>query len=186
MIRRSFTLALFLCLLLAVNPLVHAQGRKRPVRTASGPILERNIRAELSFLASDALQGRGSGTNYERIAAEYIGSQFRQFGLEPGGDTDNEGNKTFVQRVALESAKFVEPPSLSVTSGNNIQKWQYGRDFLVSFLRSTRVSGELQVTEAGGTFTKGAVVAVKLPEGTTHQKRQEVARKAFWSGVADL
>jgi hypothetical protein len=51
-------------------------------------IREEHIRAELGFLASDAMQGRGSGTIYERIAAEYIGSQFRQFGLEPGGDTD--------------------------------------------------------------------------------------------------
>src|SRR5215212_970106 len=66
-------------------------------------IKEQNIRAELSFLASDAMQGRGSETTYERIAAEYIGSQFGQFGLEPGGDTDSAGNKTFVQRVPLQS-----------------------------------------------------------------------------------
>src|ERR1044071_10206442 len=67
-------------------------------------IREDNIRAELSFLASDAMQGRASGSNYERIAAEYIGSQFRQFGLEPGGDTDSAGNKSFVQRVPVETA----------------------------------------------------------------------------------
>ena len=67
-------------------------------------IREENIRAELGFLASDAMQGRGSGTVYERIAAEYIGSQFRQFGLEPGGDTDSAGNKSFVQRVPVASA----------------------------------------------------------------------------------
>ena len=74
----------------------------------AGPVIaqirEDNIRAELGFLASDAMQGRGSGSNYERIAAEYIGSQFQQFGLEPGGDTDSAGNKGFVQRVALDSA----------------------------------------------------------------------------------
>ena len=44
-------------------------------------VREQDNRAELGFLASDAMQGRGSGTIYERIAAEYIGSQFRQFGL---------------------------------------------------------------------------------------------------------
>jgi Zn-dependent M28 family amino/carboxypeptidase len=65
----------------------------------NAPIKEQNIRAELGFLASDAMQGRGSGTGYERIAAEYIGSQFRQFGLEPGGDTDSAGNKDYVQQV---------------------------------------------------------------------------------------
>jgi hypothetical protein len=67
-------------------------------------IREQDIRAELSFLASDAMQGRGSGTIYERIAAEYIGSQFQQFGLEPGGDTDSAGNKSFVQRVPVPTA----------------------------------------------------------------------------------
>ena len=85
---------LFFCLLIAVP--VPAQR--------NAPISEANIRAELGFLASDAMQGRGSGTNYERVAAEYIGSQFRQFGLEPGGDTDSAGNKTYVQRVPLNSS----------------------------------------------------------------------------------
>ena len=70
----------------------------------NAPITEQNIRAELGFLASDAMQGRGSGTIYERIAAEYIASQFRQFGLEPGGDTDSGGNKDYVQSVSLKSS----------------------------------------------------------------------------------
>jgi Zn-dependent M28 family amino/carboxypeptidase len=66
-------------------------------------ISEQNIRAELGFLASDAMQGRGSGTVFEHIAAEYIGSQFREFGLAPGGDTDSAGNKSFVQEVKTNS-----------------------------------------------------------------------------------
>jgi len=90
------TLALIVSLLIAAS--VPAQS----------PVLEQNVRAELNFLASDAMQGRGSGTAYERIAAEYVGSQFRQFGLEPGGDADANGNKGFVQRVALESPRVVE------------------------------------------------------------------------------
>ena len=151
---------------------------------AQSPILEQNIRAELSFLASDAMQGRGSGTGYERIAAEYIGSQFRQFGLEPGGDADSAGTKGFVQRVALQSSKFTEAPTLTVTSGANVQKWQYGRDFLVSFLRSPRITGELQVVEPNGSFAKGAVVAFKLPDGATQDQRRDIAMKAFSAGSA--
>jgi len=49
------------------------------------------------------MQGRGSGTSYERIAAEYIGSLFQQFGLEPAGDELPRATRSFVQRVALES-----------------------------------------------------------------------------------
>jgi len=168
-------LALSLCLVLCCGP---------ALAQTQDPIRENNIRAELGFLAGDAMQGRGSGTNFERLAAEYIGSQFRQFGLEPAGDTDSAGNKGFVQRVPLESAKFVEPPTLSVTSSGNTQKWQFGRDFLVSFLRSPKISGDLQVAGVEDDFTRGAVVAVKLPEDASQQQRQGLARKAFGSGVA--
>ena len=108
---QRFALALYVTILLVVAPLpVSAQVRRAAPPRIAGPIRESDIRAELSFLASDALQGRGSGTNNERIAAEYIGSQFRQFGLEPGGDDGG-----FVQRVTLESSRFSAPPSLTVT-----------------------------------------------------------------------
>ena len=174
-LRRS-ALTLFVSLLITFPVLAQVKG----------PIREENVRAELTFLASDAMQGRGSGTTYERIAAEYIGSQFRQFGLEPGGDTDSAGNKGFVQRVGLQSAKFTAAPTLTVTSGSNVQKWEYGRDFLVSFLRASRISGELQIVEPNGTFTKGAVVAVKLPDGANQDQRREVAMKAFSAGAAGV
>ena len=91
-------IALSVSLLLVISSLpVDAQVR----RAAPQLIRERDIRAELGFLASDAMQGRGSGTNNERLAAEYIGSQFRQFGLEPAGDADSTGRKDFVQRVVI-------------------------------------------------------------------------------------
>ena len=168
--RRRATLALIVSLLITSTALAQA------------PILEQNVRAELSFLASDALQGRGSGTVYERIAAEYIGAQFRQFGLEPAGDIDSAGTKGFVQRVALESVKFVEAPTLTVTSGSNVQKWQYGRDFLLNFLRAPQISGELQIAEPNDAFKKGAVVAIKLPEGASPEQRQAILMKAFSAG----
>jgi Peptidase family M28 len=140
--------------------------------------LEENIRAELGFLASDAMQGRGSGTGFERIAAEYIGSQFRQFGLEPAGDVDSSGKKGFVQRVPLAGEKFVAAPVLTVSSGNDVKKWQYGRDLLVSFLRASRLDGDLQVIDIDGMPAQGAVVAIRLPDRLDSQKRQEVIRKA--------
>jgi Peptidase family M28 len=151
---------------------------------AFAQVREDNVRAQLNFLAGDALQGRGSGTIYERIAAEYMGAQFRQFGLEPGGDTDGAGSKSFVQRVALESAKFTETPLLTVIDGTNRHHWEFGRDFLVSFLSSPKISGELQVVEPEGTFKKDAIVAVKLPAGANQQQRQDAVRKARTSDSA--
>ncbi|HXR97108.1 MAG TPA: M20/M25/M40 family metallo-hydrolase [Terriglobales bacterium] len=42
------------------------------------------IESHENFLASDALQGRGSGTRDELIAATYIASQLQAYGVKPG------------------------------------------------------------------------------------------------------
>jgi hypothetical protein len=42
----------------------------------------------MDFLAGDALGGRGSGTRDEWIAATYVASQLRQWGIEPLGDAE--------------------------------------------------------------------------------------------------
>jgi Peptidase family M28 len=54
------------------------------------------IGGDMSFLASDELHGRGSGTRDEHLAALYAASLFAGFGLEPGGD-----HGSFLQRVPL-------------------------------------------------------------------------------------
>ena len=59
--------------------------------------LGNHIRGELGFLASDALRGRGSGTQDELVAATYLASELAQLGLKPGGD-----NGSFIQRVSGE------------------------------------------------------------------------------------
>ncbi|MEO6909730.1 MAG: M28 family peptidase, partial [Edaphobacter sp.] len=69
-------------------------------RTASSfPELQREVRADMAFLADDALQGRGSATRDEHIAALFAASQFQSLGLEPGGD-----NGTFLQKTPLPAA----------------------------------------------------------------------------------
>jgi peptidase M28-like protein len=56
------------------------------------------IRGEMEFLASDALQGRGSSTHDEVVAATYLASELRGMGIDPAGD-----NGTFIQNVATEA-----------------------------------------------------------------------------------
>jgi len=56
------------------------------------------IHADMQFLASDSMHGRGSATRDEHIAALYAASQFEQLGLEPGGD-----DGTFLQKASLPS-----------------------------------------------------------------------------------
>jgi hypothetical protein len=60
------------------------------VPSEAAPVLERisaaSMRGNLSFLASDALEGRGTPSRGLDVAAEFIASQFRAAGLEPLGD----------------------------------------------------------------------------------------------------
>lgn len=44
------------------------------------------LRSHVSFLASDLLEGRGTPSRGQDLAAEYIAAQFRGAGLEPAGD----------------------------------------------------------------------------------------------------
>src|SRR5690349_25059436 len=55
-------------------------------KTALEKISANSLRGNLSFLASDALEGRGTPSRGLDIAAEYIAAQFRKAGLEPVGD----------------------------------------------------------------------------------------------------
>jgi hypothetical protein len=49
------------------------------------PAAADRVRATVEFLASDLLEGRGTGTRGHNIAAQYVASRFRALGLEPGG-----------------------------------------------------------------------------------------------------
>jgi len=49
-------------------------------------ISENSLRGNLSFLASDLLEGRDTPSRGLDLAAEYIAAQFRRAGLEPVGD----------------------------------------------------------------------------------------------------
>ena len=55
-----------------------------------------NIRAHVTFLASDLLEGREAGSKGYDIAAGYVASQFAQLGLKPAGK-----DATYFQSVPL-------------------------------------------------------------------------------------
>jgi len=56
------------------------------VKSALARISADSLRGHLSFIASDALEGRNTPSRGLDIAAEYIAAQFRRAGLEPVGD----------------------------------------------------------------------------------------------------
>jgi hypothetical protein len=89
--RRLLSQAIFSLAVLsaAAAPAVCAGGPSSAPPEAV-PLLDRisasSMRGNLSFLASDALEGRGTPSRGLDIAADYIAAQFRRAGLEPLGD----------------------------------------------------------------------------------------------------
>lgn len=52
----------------------------------TGPIADRDIRTHVQYLASEALQGRLTGTEGERLATAYVARVFESLGLDPAGE----------------------------------------------------------------------------------------------------
>ena len=62
-----------------------------------------NVRAHMTFLASDLLKGREAGTEGYDIAAAYVAAQFQQLGLKPAGDQGS-----YFQAVPLVAFRAVD------------------------------------------------------------------------------
>jgi len=61
------------------------------------PALVSHIRSEMETLAGDSFQGRGSGTQDELHAAEFLAEQLHSMGIAPAGD-----NGSYIQNVSGE------------------------------------------------------------------------------------
>jgi Zn-dependent M28 family amino/carboxypeptidase len=71
------------------------------------------IRAHVKFLASDLLEGRGTGQRGGEIAAEYIATQFALYGLKPAGE-----NGTYFQEVPMVGVKTLGETSFNLVTTN--------------------------------------------------------------------
>jgi hypothetical protein len=77
-----------------------ALGRPKEPANAQASICAGCVRADLDFLASDELHGRGSGTRDEHLAALFAASLFQSFGLEPALAPSGEYGG-YIQRAPL-------------------------------------------------------------------------------------
>lgn len=125
--------------LLLLSTLLYGQGptstgallNVAAAATGMNTINARDLQAHLDFLSSDAAAGRGTGQPGLQVAAEYIASQFRRFGLEPFGA---EG--TYFQKFEVIKIQLTDDIRLMLienqAEGWSREKFQYGEDFFVS------------------------------------------------------
>ena len=80
---------------LAAAGLLAAQGQPPLAQRIAARLRPNDLKADVSFLASDALEGRATPSRGLDLAAEYIAAQFRRAGLEPVGDDGYFQNASF-------------------------------------------------------------------------------------------
>jgi hypothetical protein len=127
-----------------------------------GTITEASIRGHMEFLASDAMKGRGSGTEDEWRAATYIGSQMRRWGIEPLGD---EGG--YVQQIESGRLQVVSTPTLAAKD----LKLTHGKEMIVQ-AGGRAISAPLR-RYTGDTVPPGS--ALIIPEGVAPDANMNAA-----------
>ena len=111
-----------------------------PPRGAGTGITEREIDAHIRFLSSDLLEGRAPATRGGRLAAEYIASQLRIAGVEPGV------GGSYFQRVPIDIVSADAATFRLATGGKAPGSLTYPRDVVVwagSATEASRASGEI-------------------------------------------
>jgi hypothetical protein len=122
----------------------------QPPAPSSPEITVPELQAHLQYLTSDRLAGRGSGTEGNRMAAEYIAAEFKRYGLLPAGD-----NGTYFQEFHFTSGIVAGPGNrVSATAGGQAISFTQEKDVRpLSFTMDTTVTSQVVFAGYGITDT---------------------------------
>ena len=85
---------------------------------------------EDKVLSSDAFEGRGPATPAETKTVDYVVSQMKAAGLQPGGDLIN-GKRAWTQAVPLLRTEIIGTPALSLSIDGKSQSLTQGNEIAV-------------------------------------------------------
>jgi Zn-dependent M28 family amino/carboxypeptidase len=124
------------------------------LRTSAGdppPLLSaERIKADVAYLASDRLEGRGPGTRGEELTTDYIASEFKKAGLKPLGSKGS-----YLQPVPLVRV-FTSPKStLRATKGKDTLDIVSDEDFS----GTSQTQTELEEFDAEAIFVGHGITA---------------------------
>lgn len=155
------------------------------VRAQSQPaITASELRTHVQFLASDRLEGRGTGTAGERAAADYLAAEFRRLGIAPAGTSDYFQEFPFVAGVKLGSGN-----AASVSKAGKRTALTLDKDFRpLGFSSSGTFEGEvvfagygISLTQAGYDDYAGIDVTGKVVVLLRHHPDGENPHSPFGS-----
>jgi hypothetical protein len=111
-----------------------------------------SLRGNLSFLASDLLEGRATPSRGLDLAAEYIAAQFRRAGLEPAGDDGYFQTATVTVREPNRDGF-----SMTVTAGGRTMSVAADEAYILPMTSLRLDDTELVIADGSQTLTAEAV-----------------------------
>lgn len=96
-----------------------------PVMAQDAERSAERVKAHVTFLASDLLQGREAGTPGFDIAANYVASQLAQLGVKPGA-----ADGSYFQSVPMVGFRPADEGKLILKAGGKDTTLVYGEDYL--------------------------------------------------------
>ena len=172
-----FSVLLTAFLLTAFLPL----GRAQAADQSSGALCAKCIQDNLKFLAADDLKGRGSGTEDEHAAANFVAGKLKEYGVRPAGDSGE-----FIQQATVLRRKATAVPTLAAGSGATAVSLVYGKDFLVSYISAEKFSGPLRKLNADDPNAHLAKGDVALVTGKDRGNTRKLAAGAGTVAVGVL
>jgi Zn-dependent M28 family amino/carboxypeptidase len=117
----TFRTAIAVTLISAVAVSSYSQTRGR----TKVALNEDAMRAHVRYLASDLLEGRGTGARGGELAASYLGAQMEALGLKGAG-----ANGSFFQPVSLVGVKADPNTKLVVSGRNGKETFKFADDYV--------------------------------------------------------
>jgi hypothetical protein len=149
------------------------------------------IRAHMTFLADDLLEGRGTATRGQELAAKYVAAEFETMGLEPAGLNHTYYQPVPLRRIEVQGAKS----SMATIRNGREEALAFGKDFVTagsamredSEVRARAVfvgygvsAPELGYDDYAGADVRGKIVVTMYGAPS----RFPSAERAHYSGIA--
>ncbi|MGN6530247.1 MAG: M20/M25/M40 family metallo-hydrolase [Ginsengibacter sp.] len=128
-----------LLFLILISQTVSGQKLKKSEKA----IIE-NLKTEITYLASDKLEGRRTGTPGEKLAYEYLSSEFQKIGLIPKGDEN-----TFIQAFEINEGKEILPATHLKIDDTMLENGTDFFPFIFSAEQSAKGDASLSFKEKG-------------------------------------
>ncbi|MCD4692216.1 MAG: hypothetical protein K8R79_04840, partial [Calditrichales bacterium] len=122
-----FLLSLLIFLFITINGKnILTAGLPNQSKSVKPGINKSLIEKHIKFLGSDLLEGRGTGTKGEKLAAKYIAGNLKEYSITPAANDEN-----YFQYIPMHGSMPLPSSELNLFNDFNEYKFKLFKDYLL-------------------------------------------------------